>query len=65
MAISRDSKSVPLPDIQPYGLHVAFSKTGGKLITIDIDDRRHKIALANLKEAGLSEYVDARLGRCP
>ncbi len=39
----------------------AFSKTGGKLITIDIDERRHKIALANLKEAGLSEYVDARL----
>lgn len=39
----------------------AFSKTGGKLITIDIDESRHKQALANLKDAGLSEYVDARL----
>jgi len=39
----------------------AFSKTGGKLITIDIDEARHKQALANLKEAGLSKYVDARL----
>ena len=32
----------------------ALSKTGGRLITIDIDERRHKIALANFKEAGLS-----------
>lgn len=39
----------------------ALSKTGGKLITIDIDERRHKIALENFKQAGLSEYIDARL----
>jgi predicted O-methyltransferase YrrM len=39
----------------------ALSKTGGKLITIDIDERRHKIALENFKKAGLSEYIDARL----
>ena len=39
----------------------AFSKTGGKLITIDIDERRHRQALANIKEAGLTQYVDARL----
>jgi caffeoyl-CoA O-methyltransferase len=39
----------------------ALSKTGGKLITIEIDERRHKIALENLKSVGLSEYVDARL----
>jgi len=39
----------------------ALSKTGGKLITVDIDERRHKIALQNFKEAGLSEYIDARL----
>lgn len=39
----------------------AFSKTGGKLITIDIDEVRHKQALANIDEAGLSKYVDARL----
>jgi predicted O-methyltransferase YrrM len=40
----------------------ALSKTGGKLITIEIDEDRYKKALANFKEAGLSEYVDARLG---
>lgn len=40
----------------------ALSKTGGKLITIEIDAGRHKEALANFKEAGLSEYIDARLG---
>jgi len=39
----------------------ALSKTGGKLITIDIDEGRHKRALENFKEAGLSEYIDARL----
>jgi predicted O-methyltransferase YrrM len=39
----------------------ALSKTGGKLITVDIDERRYKIALENFKEAGLSDYIDARL----
>jgi caffeoyl-CoA O-methyltransferase len=39
----------------------ALSKTGGKLITIDIDEARHKMALENFKLAGLSEYIDARL----
>lgn len=39
----------------------ALSKTGGKLITIDIDERRHRQALANFKAAGLSEFIDARL----
>jgi predicted O-methyltransferase YrrM len=38
----------------------AFSKTGGKLITIEIDASRHKQALANFREAGLAEYIDAR-----
>jgi predicted O-methyltransferase YrrM len=40
----------------------ALSKTGGRLITLDIDERRHKIALQNFREAGLSEFIDARLG---
>ena len=40
----------------------ALSKTGGKLITIDIDERRHIEALKNFEEAGLSNYIDARLG---
>jgi caffeoyl-CoA O-methyltransferase len=39
----------------------ALSKTGGKLITIDIDEERHKTALENFRLAGLSEYIDARL----
>lgn len=39
----------------------ALSKTGGKLITIDIDEGRHREALENFREAGLSEYIDARL----
>ncbi|MDH3698269.1 MAG: class I SAM-dependent methyltransferase [Flavobacteriaceae bacterium] len=39
----------------------AFSKTGGKLITIEIDDDRYREAMANFKEAGVSEFIDARL----
>ena len=39
----------------------ALSKTGGKLITIEIDEGRHKKALTNFREAGLSEYIDAHL----
>jgi predicted O-methyltransferase YrrM len=40
----------------------ALSKTGGKLITVEIDEQRHLQALENFKEAGLSEFIDARLG---
>jgi len=39
----------------------ALSKTGGKLITIEIDRRRYEQAVANFEAAGLSEYIDARL----
>jgi len=39
----------------------ALSKTGGKLITLEIDERRHNEALANFKKAGVAEYIDARL----
>ena len=39
----------------------ALSKTGGKLITIEIDEQRYNEALANFKKAGLSDYIDARL----
>lgn len=39
----------------------AMSKTGGKLITIEIDEERYKTALENFREVGLSEYIDARL----
>jgi caffeoyl-CoA O-methyltransferase len=40
----------------------ALSKTGGKLVTIDIDAGRHATALTNFREAGLAGYIDARLG---
>jgi len=40
----------------------AFSKTGGKLITLEIDERRHREALRNFEAAGVAAYVDARLG---
>ena len=39
----------------------ALSKTGGKLITVEINEGRYKQALANFEEAGLSDYIDARL----
>jgi predicted O-methyltransferase YrrM len=40
----------------------AASKTGGKVTTIEIDERRRHIALENFKKAGVASYVDARLG---
>jgi predicted O-methyltransferase YrrM len=39
----------------------ALSKTGGRLITVEIDRGRYEEALANFEAAGLSEYIDARL----
>ena len=39
----------------------ALSKTGGKLITLEIDENRHREALANFEEAGLTDFIDARL----
>lgn len=45
------------------GIYIAWalSKTGGKLITIEIDEGRHETAIRNFEKAGLSGYVDARL----
>ncbi|MGD2294600.1 MAG: class I SAM-dependent methyltransferase [Candidatus Aminicenantes bacterium] len=40
----------------------ALSKTGGKLTTIEINERRHREALENFEAAGLSDFIDARLG---
>ena len=40
----------------------ALSKTGGKLITFEIDNDRHLQAKANFEKAGVAEYIDARLG---
>jgi predicted O-methyltransferase YrrM len=40
----------------------ALAKTGGKLITVELDPERHRTALENFREAGLASYIDARLG---
>jgi predicted O-methyltransferase YrrM len=40
----------------------ALSKTGGKLITVEIDRNRHEEAQTYFREAGLAKYIDARLG---
>jgi caffeoyl-CoA O-methyltransferase len=39
----------------------ALSKTGGRLITIEIDEGRYKTALANFRAAGVEKIIDARL----
>jgi predicted O-methyltransferase YrrM len=39
----------------------ALSKTGGKLITIEIDKSRHDTAVRNFEKAGVASYIDARL----
>ncbi len=39
----------------------ALSKTGGKLITIEIDEERYARAIENFREAGVSGFIDARL----
>ena len=40
----------------------ALSKTGGKLVTVEIDEQRQKEAISNLEEVGLSDFVEFRLG---
>ena len=40
----------------------ALANTGGKLTTVELDPQRHRTAVANFKEAGLTPYIDARLG---
>lgn len=39
----------------------AMAKTGGKLVTIDIDRERHREAVANFEAAGVARWIDARL----
>lgn len=40
----------------------ALSKTGGKLTTIEIDEKRQKVAIDNIRKLGLPSYVDFKLG---
>jgi caffeoyl-CoA O-methyltransferase len=39
----------------------ALSKTGGRLVTVEIDEFRHLRAVQNFKASGLDDRVDARL----
>ena len=39
----------------------ALSKTGGRLTTIEIDEKRHALALENFRNAGVSAFINARL----
>ena len=39
----------------------AMSKTGGKVVTVEIDEGRHQTAMENIEKAGLADFVDARL----
>ena len=40
----------------------ALSKTGGRLTTIELDAKRQKEAIKNLRAVGLSDVVDFKLG---
>ena len=40
----------------------ALNKTGGSLITIEINEGRHKEAVENFAKAGIDGIIDARLG---
>jgi caffeoyl-CoA O-methyltransferase len=39
----------------------ALSKTGGRLVTVEIDEFRHLRAVQNFKASGLDDRIDARL----
>ncbi len=40
----------------------ALAKTGGHLTTVEIDRERHATAVANFRQVGLLDRIDARLG---
>ena len=42
-------------------LALGLAQTGGKLITLEIDDGRYKLAQENFSKAGVSHLIDARL----
>ena len=39
----------------------ALSRSGGRLITIDVDEGRHLEAVRNFRDAGVAAFIDARL----
>ena len=45
------------------GIYIAWalSKTGGKLVTVEIDEARQAEAVGNFRKAGLAGIIDARL----
>ncbi|MBX7126160.1 MAG: class I SAM-dependent methyltransferase [Cyclobacteriaceae bacterium] len=40
----------------------AASQTGGKVVTLELNERRQKEAIRNVEEAGLTAFVEFRLG---
>jgi caffeoyl-CoA O-methyltransferase len=40
----------------------AMSKTGGKVTSVELNEKRQKQAIKNLTEAGLIQFVDLKLG---
>lgn len=40
----------------------AAARTGGRVTTIEIDEKRHQRALDNFRKAGVAAFIDARLG---
>jgi predicted O-methyltransferase YrrM len=40
----------------------AAQATGGRVVSVDVDAARTELARANLREVGLSEFVDLRVG---
>lgn len=41
---------------------LGLKRTGGRLITLEIDERRHRTARENFRAAGVADLVEARLG---
>ena len=43
-------------------LALGLRETGGKLLTLDVDEPRRSLALKNFKATGMSDLVESRLG---
>jgi predicted O-methyltransferase YrrM len=43
-------------------LALALRETGGKLLTLDVDEKRRSLALKNFRTTGLDDLIESRLG---
>ena len=41
---------------------LALRETGGKLLTLDVDEKRRSLALRNFRTTGLDDVIESRLG---